>query len=109
VLPADLASKDLVLDLGQAREVAEVRLNGKSLGAIWAHPMRVSLTGATHSGENRLEIDVVNFWPNRIIGDESLPAGKRYTQTNIRKLTAKTPLMVSGLLGPVTILERAAP
>ncbi len=105
-LPLDLASKDLALDLGQAREIAEVRVNGKSLGIVWAHPMRASLAGAIHSGENRLEIDVVNFWPNRIIGDQSLPADKRYTQTNIRKLTAKTPLMVSGLLGPVTILER---
>jgi hypothetical protein len=69
----------------------------------------VSLAGAIHSGENRLEIDVVNFWPNRIIGDQSLPIDKRYTQTNIRKLTAKTPLMPSGLLGPVTIVECTRP
>jgi len=51
-----------------------------------------------------LEIEVVNFWPNRIIGDESLPPPKRLTRTNIRKLTKDTPLMPSGLLGPVRLL-----
>jgi len=47
----------------------------------------------------------VNFWPNRIIGDASLPPAQRLTQTNIRKLTAKTPLEPAGLFGPVRLLE----
>ncbi len=51
-----------------------------------------------------LEIEVVNFWPNRIIGDQFLPPEKRLTRTNIRKLTKDTPLMESGLLGPVSLL-----
>jgi hypothetical protein len=53
---------------------------------------------------NQLEIEVVNFWPNRIIGDESLPIERRLTRTNIRKLTRQTPLMDSGLLGPVRLM-----
>jgi len=60
-------------------------------------------------GENRLEIDVVNFWPNRIIGDQSLPADRRFTRTNIRQLKRDTKLMPSGLLGPVVLLERVSP
>jgi len=48
-------------------------------------------------------VDVVNFWPNRIIGDATLLPEKPFTKTNIRKLTSKTALMESGLLGPVRI------
>ncbi len=96
------------LDLGNVRELAEVRLNGKSLGVLWAFPFRVDVTDALTAGDNKLEVDVVNFWPNRIIGDQSLPPEKRFTRTNIRKLTRETPLMESGLLGPVT-LQTAQP
>ena len=93
----------LWLDLGNVKELAEVRLNGKSLGVLWAFPFRVDVTDALKSGDNRLEVDVVNFWPNRIIGDQFLPPQERFTKTNIRKLTRETPLMESGLLGPVTL------
>ncbi|MBP8260610.1 MAG: glycoside hydrolase [Verrucomicrobia bacterium] len=94
------------LDLGSVRELAEVRLNGRPLGIVWAPPFRVDLTDALQPAGNRLEIDVVNFWPNRIIGDQLVPAGQRLTRTNIRKLTRDTPLMPSGLLGPVRLLRQ---
>jgi hypothetical protein len=97
------------LDLGNVRELAEVEVNGKSCGIVWCPPFRVDISGAVKSGENKLQIEVVNFWPNRIIGDTSLPAAERLTKTNIRKLTAKTPLEPAGLLGPVQLLEAATP
>ena len=90
----------------EARELAEVRLNGKSLGIVWAPPFRVEISGLIRSKSNRIEIEVVNFWPNRIIGDQFLPADRRSTRTNIRKLTKETALMESGLLGPVRILRQ---
>jgi hypothetical protein len=93
----------VALDLGNVRELAEVRLNGKSLGVLWAMPFRVEVTDALKPTGNRLEIEVVNFWPNRVIGDQSLPPEKRFTRTNIQKLTKETPLIESGLLGPVTL------
>jgi len=96
------------LDLGNVKELAEVRLNGKSLGVLWAFPFRVDVTDALKVRDNKLEVDVVNFWPNRIVGDQSLPPEKRFTRTNIRKLTRETPLAESGLLGPVT-LQTARP
>jgi hypothetical protein len=104
-LPESLrdSKQPLLLDLGSLRELAEVRLNGKNLGVLWAPPFRVDVTDAIRPAGNRLEIDVVNFWPNRIIGDQSLPPEKRFTRTNIRKLTKDTPLIESGLLGPVTL------
>jgi hypothetical protein len=95
----------ILLDLGNVRELAEVRVNGQSLGVVWAPPFRVDITDAVKPGANRLEIEVVNFWPNRIIGDASLPPDQRLTKTNIRKLTSGTPLMESGLLGPVRLLR----
>jgi hypothetical protein len=107
-LPADVARERgrLVLDLGKMREIAEVKLNGKPLGVVWAPPFRVDVTDALQPQGNQLEVEVVNFWPNRIIGDDALPADRRITRTNVRKLTKTTPLMESGLLGPVRLLER---
>jgi hypothetical protein len=94
----------LTLDLGDVKNLAEVRLNGKNLGILWVLPFRVDVTDAVKPTGNDLVIEVVNFWPNRIIGDQSLPMEKRLTRTNIRKLTKDTPLMDSGLLGPVHVL-----
>ncbi|MFM2295304.1 MAG: hypothetical protein RLZZ350_1717 [Verrucomicrobiota bacterium] len=94
------------LDLGQVCELAEVRVNGKSCGVTWTPPFRVDITAAAQSGTNTLEVEVVNFWPNRIIGDAALPPAQRLTRTNVRKLTAHTPLAKSGLLGPVRVLTQ---
>jgi hypothetical protein len=101
---ADTARQKVLLDLGGVRELAEVKINGQSCGIVWTPPFRVDITGAAKQGENSLEIEVVNFWPNRIIGDQFLPPGERLTRTNIRQLKRTTPLMESGLLGPVRLL-----
>jgi len=97
----------LWLDLGDVRELAEVKVNGQSCGITWSPPFRVDISRSLKPGSNQLAIEVVNFWPNRIIGDASLPREQRLTRTNIRKLTSDTQLMVSGLLGPVKLMERA--
>ncbi|HUC85287.1 MAG TPA: hypothetical protein VL970_08855, partial [Candidatus Acidoferrales bacterium] len=101
----DPQPRPLFLDLGDVHELAEVKVNGKSCGIAWCPPFRVKVSDAVIPGENKLQIEVVNFWPNRIIGDASLPKKQRLTQTNIRNLTAKTPLETAGLLGPVRLLE----
>ncbi len=92
------------LDLGDLRELAEVRLNGRPLGILWSPPFQVELGALMKPTGNKLEVDIVNFWPNRIIGDDSQPPEKRLTRTNVRKLTAATPLMESGLFGPVRFM-----
>ena len=97
------------LDLGQVRELAEVRVNGQSCGIVWAPPFRVDITAAVKPTGNTLEVDVVNFWPNRIIGDAALPVEKRLTKTNVRELKADTPLVESGLLGPVRLEMSVSP
>jgi hypothetical protein len=103
------ASKPLLLDLGTVKELAEVRLNGQNLGVVWCPPWRVEITAAVREHENKLELHVVNFWPNRLIGDAALPPEKRRTATNITKFTADSPLIESGLLGPVTLQVGTTP
>jgi len=77
-----------------------VKLNGKDLGVVWCAPWRVEITGAVKPGDNALEIEVVNLWPNRLIGDGKLPVEQRRTRTNI---VAPSAPLTSGLLGPVMI------
>ena len=96
--------KRIYLDLGAVRDVAEVRLNGKSLGVLWTAPWHIDITDVVKAGENRLEIAVTNLWPNRLIGDAALPAEKRLTKTNIA-FGRDQPLLESGLLGPVADLD----
>jgi len=95
------------LDLGDVENVAEVRLNGRQLGVAWTDPFRVEMTGPLREGSNDLEIDVTNLWPNRLIGDEQLLPDARTTKTNITKFTGNSPLLPSGLLGPVKILAES--
>ena len=97
------SGRRLWLELGNVRELAEVKVNGQSCGVTWTPPFRVDISDAAKPGANQLEIEVVNFWPNRIIGDAALPPEQRLTRTNIRKLTKDTKLMDAGLLGPVTL------
>ena len=61
------------------------------------------MTGALKAGTNRLEIKVTNLWPNRMIGDLQPSAAKRYTFTDFKPYTKDSPLVESGLLGPVTL------
>jgi hypothetical protein len=52
----------------------------------------------------RLDVRVTNLWPNRLIADSALPAAKRLTRTNINPYKPDSPLLSSGLLGPVKLL-----
>jgi hypothetical protein len=91
------------LDLGAVKNLAQVRLNGRDLGVVWCAPWRVDITGAVKATDNQLEITVVNLWPNRLIGDQLLPADKRLTWTTWNPFKKDTPLLESGLLGPVSL------
>ena len=99
-------SSAIHLDLGVVKDMARVKLNGKDLGVVWCHPWRVDITSAVKPGENQLEIEVVNLWPNRLAGDRALPETQRRTQTNI-PIDPRKPLLPSGLLGPVRLLAQS--
>ena len=115
------------LDLGEVKNFATVTLNGHPLPVLWKPPFTLDVTGLVHPGTNRLRVKVTNLWPNRIIGDERLPPdvewdgdhlkrwpdwlvqGKPRPQTG--RITFETwrfydkdsPLLASGLLGPVVL------
>ena len=58
---------------------------------------------ALRPGGNTLEISVANLWPNRMIGDAALPAAERFTWSSWEPFRKDTPLLKSGLLGPVRL------
>jgi hypothetical protein len=91
-----------VIDLGDARAIAKVTVNGIEMGGAWTPPYRVDITRAIKPGINKLDIKVVNIWVNRLIGDSKLPPDQRKTSV----LFGPNPeggLESSGLLGPVVI------
>jgi hypothetical protein len=71
------SGQHLLLDLGVVRDIAEVSVNGKSVGMVWAPPYRVDVTNALKPGVNHVAIAVTNEWTNRLIGDSLLPPEKR--------------------------------
>lgn len=97
-------SKTLYLDLGDLTATAKVKVNGIYVGGAWTAPYRVNLSGAIRKGSNTLEIEVINTWKNRLIGDHRLPAKERIVQTKNNHWNADTPLQRSGLMGPVRLL-----
>ncbi|MBN1765234.1 MAG: hypothetical protein JW860_08260 [Sedimentisphaerales bacterium] len=78
-------------------------MNGENPGVLWTKPFREEITGALKSGPNTLNIEVVNSWRNRLVGDRQLPPDQRYTQTTIT-IRKEWQLLKSGLIGPVRIL-----
>jgi hypothetical protein len=76
-----------LLDLGAVADLAELRLNGTSLGVLWQPPFRADVTRLVRSGENTLEVRVANRWINRIIGDERLPTDLSYQKPGTNKFT----------------------
>jgi hypothetical protein len=98
------------LDLGRVAGVARVTLNGVELGIAWKPPYTVDLTGHLRAVGNELRCEVANTWHNRLVGDAALPPEQRVTSTNIRRpFSPATPLLESGLLGPVRLVPRARP
>ncbi|MEO5597309.1 MAG: glycosylhydrolase-like jelly roll fold domain-containing protein [Novosphingobium sp.] len=95
----------LTLDLGEAREVAEVSVNGKLAGYAWHAPYRIDIGTAVKPGRNQIQIRVANLWVNRLIGDAQ-PGATKVTWTAMPTYRADAPLRRSGLIGPVRLLTQ---
>jgi hypothetical protein len=97
-------AKTIHLDLGVVKDVAKVIVNGREAGILWKEPYRIDIRPYVKAGANELEIDVTNTWNNRLVGDARGDAGEPVTRTNIAgKFNARTPLLSSGLIGPVSL------
>jgi hypothetical protein len=126
-VPEAALKNDAFLDLGTVHSLCRVRLNGRDLGTVWTAPWRVEVSSALKASGNRLEIEVANNWANRLIGDQrpadakartlSWPSGLlggakqrtgRHTYVWKKHYKASSPLMPSGLIGPVSIRSTGA-
>jgi hypothetical protein len=94
----------LWIDLGDVKNLAEVTVNDKDLGQVWHAPFRVDATSALKPGANEIRIRVVNAWVNRMVGDEQ-PGATKFTFADVKPYKANSPLLPSGLLGPVTVVR----
>ncbi|EDM37703.1 glycoside hydrolase family 2, sugar binding protein [Pedobacter sp. BAL39] len=91
------------LDLGMARAIAKVTVNGIELGGLWTAPYKVDISKAVKKGKNKIEIKVVNTWVNRLIGESRLPAAERKISAAHANYNPQSRLSSSGLLGPVYV------
>ena len=97
-------TKKITLDLGTVHAIAKVRINGKEIATLWKEPYSTDITPALKRGTNTIEIEVINSWHNRLVGDRQTAASPT-TFTTHNKFEASTPLQPSGLLGPVRLLR----
>lgn len=102
------AAEAWVLDLGDVRHSARVRLNGEELGTLYARPWRLSLSQPLRERSNELEIEVTNLMANRLAAlDRQKVDWRKFYFVNIdyRPFDASgwEPLP-SGLLGPVRLV-----
>lgn len=93
--------KEVVLDLGRVDMIADVTLNGKPVGVLWASPYKLTVKGKP--GRNTLRIAVTGTWFNRLAYDAALPEAQRKTWTLFGPEPG-SPLRESGLMGPVRLL-----
>ena len=116
-LPAGVAD-DWLLDLGDVRESARVRLNGTEVATAWSLPFRLRVGPHLKTGRNVLELDVTNLAANRIRDldrrgvDWKIMHEINFVDIRYKPFDASAwPLTPSGLLGPVTLtpLRRLRP
>lgn len=98
-----LPEGETYIDLGKVMVMAKVKVNGEYAGGVWTPPYRLNISKLLKKGENTIEVDVVNNWRNRLIGEKNMPESERFTFQTTTYLTKDTELQESGLIGPVEI------
>jgi len=93
------------IDLGKVMVMAKIRVNGQEAGGVWTSPYQVNVTHLLKEGINKLEVEVVNCWRNRMIGELSMPEKERFTFHSASTVKKDSPMQSSGLLGPVQLIS----
>ena len=86
------------------QKTARVSVNGKDCGILWTPPYRVGVGKYLESGNNTLEVEVINTWNNRLVGEATHPDIRQYTHTNIKHKFRNKPLLKSGITGKVELI-----
>lgn len=112
----DTAAEDWLLNLGEVRESARVRLNGHVVATAWSVPFQVRVGQFLKPGRNALELEVTNLAANRIRDmdkrGENWKIMREIDLVNINYQpfdAAKWALTPSGLIGPVTLTPLKSP
>jgi hypothetical protein len=107
---------DWLLNLGDVRESARVRVNGRDVATVWSVPFQVRIGEYLKPGRNVLELDVTNLAANRIrdMDQRKVPwkimREINFVNINYRPFDASGwALTPSGLLGPVTLTPLRSP
>jgi hypothetical protein len=100
----NVRGKKWYLDLGKVSVMAKVKINGEYAGGVWTAPYRLNVTKYLKQDDNTLEIEAVNTWVNRIIGDLNLPKEQRKVKPNYNSWRADSPLQ-SGFAWSGDIIE----
>ena len=88
-LPA-IAADEWVLDLGDVRESARVRINGKDAGTAWCVPFQLTVGQYLKPGKNTIEVEVTNLPANRIAElDRQQVPWRRFKEINVVDLNYK--------------------
>ena len=98
-----LPTAPVYIDLGKVMVMAKVKVNGSYVGGVWTAPYRLNISSALRKGKNTVEVEVVNCWRNRLIGEKLLPEADRFTFQTATYLNKDSELQPSGLLGPVVV------
>lgn len=102
---------DIIIDLGEVLDVAEVLINDQSAGILWTKPFELDIKKYVQEGKNKLQVKITNMWINRLTGDMDLSPEEKFTRTNRPPILndytdiggEAYALQDAGLLGPVTI------
>ena len=108
------ASEGNSLSLGEVREIARVKLNGRDLGVRFMPPYDFPIpAGVLKEKGNVLEVEVTNLGSNRLRWNDLNKVDWKYftdinmVDMNYQKLDAsKRPVLKSGLVGPVAITRQ---
>lgn len=92
-----------VLDLGRVECMAKVYVNDVYAGGVWCEPYKIDISNFVKQGENKLRVEVVNKWVNRIVGDMQLPVEQRKISLTTNPYSATSDIPASGLIGPVKV------
>ncbi|MDR1594907.1 MAG: glycoside hydrolase family 2 [Prevotellaceae bacterium] len=96
---------NISIDLGKVGVMAKVKINGKYVDGAWTYPYRVDITDVVKSGDNTVEIEVVNTWVNRFIGESALPKNERVVKPLYNNWNTSSKLQDAGLLETVKIVS----
>ena len=80
-----------ILDLGDVRETARVRINGQDVATLVAVPYSVDITPYVRKGKNTIEVEVSNLGANRISRmDRDGIEWRKFEEINVVDLNYKT-------------------